>query len=130
MKKNGFTLIELLVVISIIAILTTIGVMTYQTVLKSGRDSKRQSDLRAIQNAIEQYRSDNGVSPAVLPDLAPASGRKYMEAIPNDPNPSPYPQYCYIASNGYELYAKMENPTSQTYSNKCSQTYNFRITPP
>lgn len=58
-KKSGFTLVELLVVISIIALLSVVGAIVYSTVLKQGRDSKRQSDLNAIQSALEQYYSDH-----------------------------------------------------------------------
>lgn len=60
MKKSvlGFTLVELLVTISIIAILSAIGLVIYSSVIKQGRDSKRQSDLRSIQSALEQYYAD------------------------------------------------------------------------
>lgn len=57
-KRSGFTLIELLVTISIIAILTGIGVVTYSTFLKDSRDIKRRADIKAIQSALEQYRVD------------------------------------------------------------------------
>lgn len=62
-KSRGFTLVELLITISIIAILSAIALMTYTYVMKQGRDSKRMSDLRAIQSALEQYYSDQGFYP-------------------------------------------------------------------
>ena len=62
-KPRGFTLIELLITVSIIAILSAIGFVVYSNVLKQGRDSKRQSDLRSIQSALEQYNSDQGFYP-------------------------------------------------------------------
>ncbi|EKD85387.1 MAG: hypothetical protein ACD_38C00035G0011 [uncultured bacterium] len=64
---RGFTLIELLVTVSIIAILATIGLIAYSSILAQGRDSKRQSDLRSIQSALEQYYSDQGFYPTAGP---------------------------------------------------------------
>ena len=55
--KFGFTLIELLVAISIIAILISLGVTSYSTAQTKSRDSKRKSDMKELQNALEQYYS-------------------------------------------------------------------------
>lgn len=62
-SNNGFTLIELLITISIIAILSAIGLVIYSTVMSQGRDSKRQSDLRSLQSSLEQYYADQGFYP-------------------------------------------------------------------
>ncbi|NOY14771.1 MAG: type II secretion system protein [bacterium] len=51
----GFTLLELLVVITIIAILAAIGLGNYTRTLSRGRDARRRADLKAVQNALEQY---------------------------------------------------------------------------
>lgn len=98
-KPNGFTLVELLITIAIIAILATVGIVAYSTVLKQGRDAKRQSDLRAIQSALEQYYSDQGFYPAASPNpltpnssltsstgnpSPPPTSKTYMNTIPND----------------------------------------------
>ena len=111
-QKKGFTLVELLVTISIIAILSAIGLVLYSTVLKQGRDSKRQSDLKSIQLALEQYVNDQGFYPAPSPSsLTPGTGalttstgnptspapalKTYMSIIPNDSNSST--PYVYVA---------------------------------
>lgn len=62
-KSSGFTLVELLISLSIIAIMSAIGFMTYTSVSRQGRDSKRQSDLRSIQSALEDYYRDQGFFP-------------------------------------------------------------------
>ena len=58
-KKRGFTLLEMLVVISIIGVLVGIGAISYSTAQKKARDTKRNLDLKAIQNCMEQNYSVN-----------------------------------------------------------------------
>lgn len=57
-QKKGFTLVELLIVISIIATLSVVGLVSYTNFTKSSRDAKRQSDLKLIQSALEEYHGD------------------------------------------------------------------------
>lgn len=100
---SGFTLVELLVTITIIAILAAIGLVTYSVALKQGRDSKRQSDLRAIQSALEQYNSDqlfypyaSGNNPPGLDDRL-LSGSQFNSNIGNPPsNTRPSPAKIYM----------------------------------
>lgn len=157
-KSKGFTLIELMVTISIIAVLSAIGLVVYLNVMKQGRDSKRQSDLRSIQSALEQYFSDQFFYPAGnLPfgsSLTNATGnpnvplsttRTYLNTLPNDSNST----YVYTAlnngsvgcdntasnqCNSYCLMAKLEIPPSPAPSlpNGCTYPsgYNFVVTPP
>jgi prepilin-type N-terminal cleavage/methylation domain-containing protein len=58
-RKNGFSLIELLVVATIIIVLTTIGIITFQNAGRNARDSKRKTDLETVRQALVLYRSDN-----------------------------------------------------------------------
>lgn len=134
----GFTLVELLVTISIISILSAIGLVVYSSVLKQGRDSKRQSDLRSIQSALEQYYADNFSYPSqaqvVFGSPLSAGGKTYMNTVPKDPNASPYPQYVYTLSSGvYCLYGKLENSSpgiGTTCSPPPNSSYNFAVSPP
>ncbi|QQG43927.1 MAG: prepilin-type N-terminal cleavage/methylation domain-containing protein [Candidatus Roizmanbacteria bacterium] len=57
--KKGFTLLELLVVIGIIAVLIGVGAVSYSTAQKKARDAKRRSDLKTVQNCMEQYYTTN-----------------------------------------------------------------------
>ncbi len=70
-NRSGFTLIELLITLSLVAILSAIGVASYQVVNKNARDSKRLSDLKVIQSALEQYHSDNFHYPIPLNTQGP-----------------------------------------------------------
>ncbi len=143
MKQKGFTLIELLVVISIIAILSTIGIAIYQGVQAKARDSIRKNDLIKLGAALEIYAQQNNgsyIPPAdpnvnAYADCARGDIRNLyttlgVDSVPKDPNGT---DYCYIAVDGgksYRLFAKLEN-CSGSAGNLCSSTeFNYSITSP
>lgn len=145
MKRGGFTLIELLIVISIIAILTTAALVFYQEFNKRARDSKRQSDLKIIQSALEDYHADQLYYPASLGaslTFTVASVTKtYLNTVPTDPKPSPYPNYSYNATPsgcsgaaciGYCLSAKLEgsDPDDECTPASGLAGYNYGVTRP
>ena len=88
MKKNAFTLLELLVVIGIIAILVALATVSYSATQQAGRDSRRKQDLVAMQNALEQYYSNNGYK---YPTGNCNAAKQYMQGSwPTDPNATGY----------------------------------------
>jgi prepilin-type N-terminal cleavage/methylation domain-containing protein len=64
LKRTGFTLIELLVVISIIAVLAGITLGVTGNVQKKAAASRAQVEIAAIENALENYKIDNGDYPS------------------------------------------------------------------
>lgn len=158
-KSRGFTLIELLVTISIIAVLAAIGLVIYSRVLRQVQDSKRKSDLRTIQSALEQYYADNFYYPSSITfgSALSAGGKTYLNTVPTSPSS---PAYCYkplkstedcsLASSSvdcnnasanladrcssYCLYAQLEDIAEGTGA--CTigastiSTYNLTVTPP
>ena len=63
MNKKGFTLIELLIVIAIIGLLSTLAVVALGNARTKARDTKRLSDIKQIQNALEMYFNDRNTYP-------------------------------------------------------------------
>jgi len=108
----GFTLIELLVALSIIAVLSTIALLTFREVMQGARDGKRQTDLKQIQSAAEQYRADAGFYPTRQASGICANGRlqigcplknlagdkTYLNLVPKDPKG--ISEYYYDAKPG------------------------------
>ena len=143
--KQGFTLVELLIVITIIAILTIIGIVNYSSFNRSARDSKRQSDLKIIQSALEAYHADKIYYPASIPSVGQfAAGNKiYLNEVPEDPL-KPRQFYHYVAKDDtgssctgdsctkYCLYAKLEDrvPDSDDGCSPSDPSYNYGVTRP
>jgi len=137
-SQRGFTLIEVLVAATIIAVLTSIGVVSYQAANRRARDAKRKADLEQIRAALEMYKADSNWYPSgswIDVSGLPITG--YLSPIPSPPKTGEV--YYYNAANpsdghyyGYCLSSKMEgsitNPSSScTYS---GSGYNYGLKSP
>ena len=65
-SRSGFTLIEMLIVIAIIGILASVVLVGLGPVQRRGRDARRISDLKNVQNALELYFNKCGYYPGGL----------------------------------------------------------------
>ncbi len=63
MNKTAFTLIELLIVVAIIGILAAIAVPNFLNAQTRAKLARVQSDLKAVELALETYRLDNNAYP-------------------------------------------------------------------
>ena len=61
--RSGFTIVELLIVIVVIAILAAITIVAYNGIQSSARDTKRVSDMNAIQKKLELFYAHEGYYP-------------------------------------------------------------------
>ena len=96
--REGFTLLEILVVMAILGILAVIVVPKLSEKPKQAKRLKTVLQIRAFQQALEEFYVDQGVYPTTEQGLEalirPNSegGKKYLDAdkIPLDPWQSPY----------------------------------------
>lgn len=121
MNKKGFTLIELLVVIAIIGLLSTLAVVALGSARQKARDSKRLSDIKQIQTALELYYTDANSYPTTSAAVTLGDtnhkclgsngfnaegacvGTVYMGLVPAEPTPT---------AGAYEY----ESPTGTAYT--------------
>lgn len=141
--NKGFTLIELLIVITIIAILVGAGTVSWTNAQVKGRDSRRKTDLKAVQQALELYNQANGKYPSsssgqiqcnVTGDSStfawitgvftctPTGGSAtiYMQKLPGDPTVQASNGYYYTSSSPYTTYvlsANLENAADPDKTN-------------
>jgi len=62
-KQKGFTIVELLIVIVVIGILATLVIVTFSGIQQKGRNSQRQTDLKAVQSHVAAFYADKGYYP-------------------------------------------------------------------
>lgn len=123
--SRGFTLIELLVAISILAILSTVGIVIFKGVTSTARDTKRKGDVEAIAKAYEvKFQGGYGYS-ALNPDgsdfatgVIPTppegdsggNGGKYFNVVAND-------------HSGFKVCAALENNPSRVCNTPAVNCY-------
>jgi len=85
-KKQGFTIIEILVVVFIIAILSSLAVISFDFVRKNNRDAKRLADISQLKLALENYRLFEGGYPASITPgnslVGSTTGNIYLNPVP------------------------------------------------
>jgi len=128
--QNGFTLIEIMVVVVILAVLGALVVPKILENVDKARVTRAQSDIRAIQTALDLYRLDNfkyptteqGLQALVTqptdPSITNYRSGGYLSALPKDPWNNPY-QYVSPGANGrdYDIisYGRDGKPGGEGY---------------
>jgi general secretion pathway protein G len=81
-RQSGFTFLELLIVMTIMAIMAMVAIPTFMTHIHRARETRLQSDLMTIRDAIDKYTVDQEKAPQRLEDLVE---KGYLRALPEDP---------------------------------------------
>jgi|GEM_PF-1663954 len=129
----GFTLVELVIVIGILGILVAVvlTVLNPARYLARARDSTRQSDIKLIQAAVEDYYSAENEYPGELSFGAAWVG--YLKLVPQDPQGEDN-SYCYEQTDsgqGYLLCAHSETGISGGSSGTCGEaSYDYCVENP
>jgi general secretion pathway protein G len=63
-KQKGFTIVELLIVIVVIGILATLVIVTFTGIQQKARDSKRETDIDALDSQVEAVYASLGYYPS------------------------------------------------------------------
>jgi prepilin-type N-terminal cleavage/methylation domain-containing protein len=134
---KGFTLIELLVVITIIGLLSSVGLASYTRAQERARDAKRQSDLTSLRNSLEIYYAENNAyvdtsgSWQDIDDSLDVLMPIYTKVLPADPKKDRVYRYRSVTNQGYCLEAILETATeTQTTCDAAvslETDYNFGI---
>lgn len=64
-KQSGFTIVELLIVIVVIGILAGLVITTFNGIQQKGRDTERETDIKALHSQIEAYWAQKGYYPSL-----------------------------------------------------------------
>lgn len=117
-KQKGFTIVELLIVIVVIGILATLVIVTFTGIQQKGRNTQRQTDIKALNGYVESFYAEygfyptgvdmqtdtfraqfmKGLDPKALTDPKQADTETISTTLvpPTDANPF---VYSYVASN-------------------------------
>ncbi|MBU1091705.1 type II secretion system GspH family protein [Patescibacteria group bacterium] len=117
-KNRGFTIIEMLIVLAIIAMLSSIAMSLFSSSKAKARDSRREEDMKDIQNGLNLYVSNSQIYPICdeevingasdcLSQVMISTG--FMKGVPYDPLGrgtggscgGSNPEYCYVSPDGF-----------------------------
>jgi len=123
MPKKGFTLVELLIVISIIAVLSVVGLTAYSGVQQKARDTKRRADIDAIAKVMEsKYDIKTAVYSTALSSLNTNFTSSQL--------PVPPKRDDYIVSSdgkGFITCSKLDAASADLTAQQCIATYNIGV---
>ncbi len=140
-NPKGLSVVEVLVAVSIIAILSILAVTLYnpKVQIAKANDARKQSDLRRIATALEDYIGDHPCYPENSVMTTGACGNEnlkpYLKSMPCDPNTNQLYKYDRPgpACNKYVLYASLTTKSSNISYNGLGNyvvtSPNYRLVP-
>ncbi len=108
-QRSGFTLVEMLVVVAIIGLLSSTILIGLSEARRKARDARRITDLRQVQNGLENYYSDRRSYPGSPSSPSGTTDDLYREipGLPGDPQGGWY-GYIRVSSASYVIGACLE----------------------
>ena len=79
-RQSGFTLVEILTVVIIIAIISGIGIVAYQTLTKDANRQQARSMMQTIGSALKKYYAKNNEYPSADSLAGGGNGRSLSAA--------------------------------------------------
>ena len=120
-SMRGMTLIEIMVVITILGLIATVVTVNVLDRLDEAKVSTAKTQIKGLEEALDQYRRDNGFYPSTeqglqaliekpttgrMPARYPAKGYLKGEKVPNDPWNCDYKYYSPgIQGHDVEIYS-------------------------
>ncbi len=81
-STEGFTLIEIMIVMTLVIVLSSVGLSLYTNSVTRAKEAVLREDLFRMRDALDQYYADHSRYPATLDTLVTDG---YLRAIPEDP---------------------------------------------
>ena len=133
LKNKGFTIIELLVVLAVIAILSSIVMMSTDAAKQKSRDTRRVSNVREIAKALVLYADNNSIFPISATEITitgedamsvALEGDGLISEVPTDPThpTNPYTYQTDASGTTFTISFCLETNDIQEYSQGCGNT--------
>lgn len=122
--KKAFSFIELIVVVTIIAVLSLVGMVNYSSANKKSRDARRISDLEKMRMALEMIKQVGTTYPISANSLVPL----YLDTLPTTPKGVGYSYGQTSGGYSYVIYTVMEDIGS-TNCTSCG-SFNYKVSSP
>lgn len=84
-RSAGMTLIEIMVVVAIIGLIGTVAIININKQFQKAQVKTARTQIKAVQQAVEQYYLDNGTYPSTEQGLSVLAEEDYLTKVPKDP---------------------------------------------
>lgn len=84
-STKGMTLVEIMVVISIIGLVMAMVTVNVMKRFEKAKVQTTQTQMKALEQALEQYYLDNGAYPSTDQGLEALASGEYVKKVPKDP---------------------------------------------